>query len=232
MMLRMLVVAAVLISTSYVYAGPACIACSVPCAVGPNPACIMCVVTLCPMVCLSSSSYVSRLHVNNTVETIPIEDVRVGFVVRAVDDESRPTWTRVAGNVGVDSKHGFSFVKIVTDRRNVTVTPDHVVIQLIHGRAIATLAGQLRVGDTLLGVSDGPESLLVRDLLPLIRHRRFTLSTEIGTVAVNDHGGDGMTAVTTMCRHGALLGRPLMESIGEWRKFHAMKRYYGAAGLK
>lgn len=224
-----------------VSSGPACVACAVPCALGPNPACIMCVVTLCPTVCLSNTTYVPVLR--NGSYGVPryhstlVSDIRVGDYVLGVSDDMRPHATRVVANL-LTRDQSSSFVTIVTGHRNMTVTDNHIIIHHVDGLYTPTKASDIKKGDTVvsvtgigvtdvgvigvgMGSSDKIKHLLVEDVIVSKGHERYTLVTESGTVLVGDKGStETSLVVTTICDHSVEEGAPLGDVLSWWREDH------------
>ena len=236
--MQTLIFIALLTQFVQVSSGPACVACAVPCALGPNPACIMCVVTLCPTVCLSNTTYVPVLR--NSSYGVPryhstlVSDIRVGDYVLGVSDEMSPQATRVVLN-RLTRDESSSFVTIVTAHRNMTVTDNHIIIHHVNGLYTPAKASDIKKGDlvvsvtgigvTDIGVGVGSSNkikhLRVEDVIVSKGHERYTLVTESGTVSVGDKGAtDTSLVVTTICDQSVEEGASLGDVLSWWREDH------------
>jgi len=180
---------------------------------------------------MSNTTYIPVLGSYGPPRPTIVSDVRVGDIVLGVSDNMIPQFTRVLYNyhTSSDDHGGFDFITIATKNRNMTVTTEHVVVRRVNGVDVTALAGDIIVGDTIIGVNEDDDDcvkitkeLRVEAIEYSQRNDRFTIVTETGTVVIGDYVSPNRMslAVTTICTNSTKRDAPIGEVLEWWRVGH------------
>lgn len=183
--------------TSCVVAGPVCTLCFDKC------------FAVCTPACYSNHTKVVKQMPDMSQRDVLVSRVENGDRVRTMNEATGTfSWVDVVSNTKYVAENGFDFVHIETSSGQVLdITIDHVMVIAsgvgqwsAEAGAMTKRAMQLVVGDVLI-TTNGPDPIVT--IKPSLRHEKYNLVTNSGTVLVVSSEKGAQTLTPTICNVGS-----------------------------